>query len=431
MDMRCRTKNTAGYGSGRMAAKGLRQKAWNVLEGLIGGLFLLSSCADRSYPGEEVLTQKVEVTPESTYPVIISVGNSILDESTPEVAARASSFKSPIYVYSFKKDLDTDFRITTAEDREVCLIDGSTAPVPTLQGKKAYVGTEEPYLVWSEEPLTMYYLDSNQPYDVYGYYLDGMELTDEAVSRTQEGIRLKVNINGRQDLMSSKAVVTDEQLKQANIPADDWALMREQCFSGYTAASNIQPVLEFKHHLTKLVFRLYPAVQNAWKTTINAITVRARTEGYFTVAHSTVGNMGVDFSEAEAYGKLPLTEADGTTLLTDTYRPVQEGVDYSLPVYERPSVQVGDCLMVPPGEITYECEVQMTQLLDDGTLHSFKNTLHVTNGQAGFQAGNQYTVKLAIYGLQEIGIDVSVSPWIDGGDVSIDPDEEMGKHGNR
>ena len=88
MDMRCRTKNTAGYGSGRMAAKGLRQKAWNVLEGLIGGLFLLSSCADRSYPGEEVLTQKVEVTPESTYPVIISVGNSILDESTPEVAAR-------------------------------------------------------------------------------------------------------------------------------------------------------------------------------------------------------------------------------------------------------------------------------------------------------------------------------------------------------
>ena len=29
------------------------------------------------------------------------------------------------------------------------------------------------------------------------------------------------------DLMSSKAVVTDEQLKQANIPADDWALMRE------------------------------------------------------------------------------------------------------------------------------------------------------------------------------------------------------------
>ena len=95
------------------------------------------------------------------------------------------------------------------------------------------------------------------------------------------------------------------------------------------------------------------------------------------------------------------------------------------------SVQVGDCLMVPPGETTYECEVQMTQLLDDGTLHSFTNTLHVTNGQAGFQAGNQYTVKLAIYGLQEIGIDVSVSPWIDGGDVSIDPDEEMGKHGNR
>lgn len=424
-------RNTAGYGFVRETVAWFRRKTWSVLGGLICGLSLLSSCADHSYPGEEALTEEVEITPESSYPIIISVGNSILDESTPDMASRASSFKYPIYVYSFKKDLVTDFRVTATENREMCLVDGSMAPTPTLQGKKAYVGTEEPYLVWSEEPATVYYLNSNQPYDVYGYYLDGLELTDEAVDRTQEGIRLKVNINGRQDLMSSKAVVTDEQLKQANIPANDWALMREQCFSGYTAASNIQPMLEFKHHLTKLVFRLYPAVQNAWKTTINGITVRAKTEGYFTVAHSSVGNMGVNFSETATYGELPLTEADGTTLLTDTYRPVQEGVDYSLPVYERPSVQVGDCLMVPPGETTYECEVQMTQLLDDGTLHSFKNTLHVTNGQAGFQAGNQYTVKLAIYGLQEIGIDVSVSPWIDGGDVSIDPDEEMGKHGNR
>ena len=192
-------RNTAGYGFVRETVAWFRRKAWSVLGGLICGLSLLSSCADHSYPGEEALTEEVEITPESSYPIIISVGNSILDESTPDMASRASSFKYPIYVYSFKKDLVTDFRVTATENREMCLVDGSMAPTPTLQGKKAYVGTEEPYLVWSEEPATVYYLNSNQPYDVYGYYLDGLELTDEAVDRTQEGIRLKVNINGRQD----------------------------------------------------------------------------------------------------------------------------------------------------------------------------------------------------------------------------------------
>lgn len=393
---------------------------------LAGAVMAMSGCADRSYPGEEVISSSLDKEPlHGTFPIQPSIGNSQLGE---DVGTRVSDMKKElwdtVYIYSYKKDLSTNYTINSTDDKNVCLLDGLMQDVQSQHGKKSLLADDEPYLTWTNEPKTVYFHDNNQPYDMFAYYLDGAYTPDGNITKSDDGIRMEITVNGYNDIMSAKAAVTEEQLTSGSFSEKDKQAIIDMSFSNITAAWNIQPIFQFKHHMSRFVFYLYPAREDVGNVYIESICVKSKTRGVFTVASSAVGNMGVDFSQEQDSVVFELCEADNSPLKKDVYHPITEGVDFSKPVYQRPYALVGDALLLPPGGTEYVFEVKMKQEKDGQIIfNTYPVPLKASKGI--YEPGNQYNVKLAVYGILKIVPDVTITPWVFGGSITIDPDEDF------
>lgn len=388
----------------------------------------LIACSDNSYKGFVMPSDNI---PEENIPVMIAVGNPEIND----IVSRGSGVidqtdndlwrNAYIYIYSFKRDMSTNYSVLSTEDDEMCLIDASTQEHSSKLGKKAKINGNETYISWADGSENVFYHSNNLPYDFFGYYIDDMEIGEQEVIRTGEGVKLKVRIDGRQDLMSARASLTEEQANRKTYTEEERENIKEWYYSTYTAQRNIQPIMIFKHHLSRFIFRIYPARKDANEVIITGIKVKSKRNGLFTVAHSVVGNMGVDFSEEQSYEDLSLLEKDGSPLLTDTYHTDYNG-DFSESLYERPYVEIGGSLILPPEETSYDCEVEMKQTID-GTTHTYTSLTKLNNTEGVFKAGMQYTIRLSIYGLQDVDATVVPTPWENGGEVVVDPDKDFGK----
>lgn len=392
---------------------------------MMGAISVLAACADNSYKG---IVEQTKPQPEETLPVMISVGNPAFTPSSRGSGAIDPTsdfwYGANIYVYSFKRDMTTDFRTLSINDNATCLLDASPNNGSVL-GRKAIMNRDETYISWVDNQETVLYHANNLPYDFFGYFIDDLVVGEQDVVRTKDGIHLKVKIDGTQDLMSARAALTEEQMNRKEFDKEEKENIKEWYYSLYTALRNVHPVMTFKHHLSRFIFRIYPATAKANDVVVDEVKVVSKREGWFTVAHAATGNMGVDFSADVPYEELLLRDEKGEPLKSDTYRTDYQG-DFSEPLYDRPFVRVGESLMLPPGEVKYSCFVRLKQTID-GVVHTFDSSVPLANSGDTFKAGTQYIVKLAIYGLQEIGVSVSPTPWIDGGDITIDPDKEFKK----
>ena len=86
----------------------------------------------------------------------------------------------------------------------------------------------------------------------------------------------------------------------------------------------------------------------------------------------------------------------------------------------------------------YVVTLHYSQLKRDGTIANLKATYTVkakgntpssydydeATGQWMFRPGTVYQVKIAVYGLQPIVVVAQWTPWENGGDVIIDPDDD-------
>lgn len=141
------------------------------------------ACSDHSYRGDA----DAGVVEEELVPVMVVVGDpdhlivtpsgkgqGAIDSDTKEAWEDAS-----IYVFAFKRDLQTSFSVTSQEDSEWCLLDGSGDEMGSLAGKKARIGMLDSYVAWEGINRKIYYPQSNQPYDFYGYYIDDIPVEQE------------------------------------------------------------------------------------------------------------------------------------------------------------------------------------------------------------------------------------------------------------
>ena len=387
-------------------------------------LMLVAGCADRSYPGEEALLRDMNLISEhGTYPIRVSVGNSQFDVNT-----RASGVKNEltdtVYVYAYSKDMTANYSFDSDFDKNVCLLDGLMQDKKSKHGKRSMLLQDEPFLTWMNDPKTVYFHDNNQPYDFFAYYLDGAYTGDDEITKLEDRIKMNITIDGTNDIMSSKAEVTEEQLSASSNSEADKERVKNMSFSNLTAEWNVQPIFLFKHHMCRFVFWLYAQNSEVGGVYIESINVKSKTKGVFTVASSTTGNMGVDFSQDQEYIPISLRDNDRTELKKETYCPKVDGVDFSKPVYERDAVQVGGELILPPGETQYFYSVKMKQFLNGKWEYNETSytPLPMEEGET-FSPGNQYNVKLAVYGIQEVRAEVTLNPWKFGGSIEIDQDK--------
>lgn len=387
-----------------------------------------SGCTDKSYGGfeeEEILDDTTEPIPVKVHVgssgSIIPKGSGVMGESQEWRGAK-------FYVYAFNRDMFSTFDVTSKTNSSLCLIDGSKDVPGSLAGKEAYMSETSTIVAWAGPDEKVYYpfgSESGTIYDFFAYYVDDIVIEPKDISRKENRIVMQVEIDGTQDLMSSKARVLADQL--AGFEDEQERLyMENYCYSYYAARKGIDPVFIFKHHLTKVDFILTPAYNSTGKrkVSVRKIEVRSPYKAMFTVADkANADNLGVVFDDNDLMN-LPVREKGGVPMPEDRY--VIETLDS--PTSAKTPVRIGTSLLVAPAD-GYEAYIYMDETWEDGTVKIYEEPQRIVLSNAeGFLPGNGYTVNISLYGATRMDVGVTLTKWNDGGRIEIDDEDAFGNY---
>lgn len=396
---------------------------------LLGALLCMMqmSCVDDSYTGTVYVK---EYTDEGMpHEVMITIGESE-DIVAPLVSATkgtgviggVSGFAGKdFYVYAFNRDDETDYSILGARDSVRCLVDGSLDSLTSVQGRRASYNPKTEYVEWSASDMPIYYpMGENEGhvYDFFAYYLDDMDVTNEQFHRNESNVTIDIEIDGSQDIMSSKAKLTKKQEEAILEKSDFWETQTViACsYSYYTAARGINPNFVFKHHLVKLDFKLVPgSIAGASKDIkIDRIEVRSEYKASFNVADKyDEGNVGLTFGADTT--TLALTERDGSAFAGRLLTTFKDGQ-----VIDGVIDDMGSLLVAPRDE--YDLIITLSEVdeaSNNQTSEPYSNIRVLSVGTEkdpqSFVAGSEYLVTLTVYGKMDVRVSTTVKEWEDGG----------------
>lgn len=293
----------------------------------------------------------------------------------------------------------------------------------------------------SDTDYTYYYYAGTKVYNFYAYYVgdakmgtDMQNLEDAAGKATETSANNIVSsiaienlvIDGKNDIMIA---TTDKMADYAVVdPAPTVSL--DKIYSATSARQGVVPDLVFQHQLSRFVFQTtYGGANNASyatnraKVKINSLKLKSPYKGTLTVYGQTPGFAAV--MDDETAFTLEGIDANGVNPGTDTYG------QYA-PLGDIGANKTASILAVPKGNeqtvAKYDLILNVSQ--DNGNNNvatqdvpleiDFSKLENATKTYA--EAGKQYLVKIVVYGLEEIRVTVSLEEWGEGGDTTIDPD---------
>ena len=396
----------------------------------LAALFLAQGCVDDSYRGAADDPYR---NPPERVPILISLADpddyvplhSTQSKSGGPVNGMSDWTGREIYVYAFNKDLQTDFGVTSLRDNIQCLVDGSIDEPGSLAGKRARVTESGFFLDWVGTEKNVWYHQgehATQNYDFFAYYIADMPLTGRNFHRGGNQVKLDIEIDGSQDVMSAKAELTQDQV--ALFTEDDRKKIEEYTYSYYTGSRGVQPKFLFQHHLAKIDFEIRPGyLENAVKRIyVESIKVESRYKASFTVADkSTPSQLGLSFAKDRKL--LYLAEPDGSELVKGRYGIETLKTENQVPT----PVHVGGSLLIAPGDSELTAFVKLKEVRLDGTVVPAEGeneiTLRLDNGT--YELGNRYLVRLTLFGTLNIESSIEMTEWEDGGDIFIDTEDKM------
>ncbi len=380
---------------------------------ILAAILSITSCRVITYPGSVDYTD-AGMAPA---PILVSVGS--YDTATKsDGAIDTEEFwkwkDSKVYVYAFNRNC-IGFDACTTGDGLDCILDGASDGCGNA-GRKAGVSDTGEYLIWETEDETLMYPAGDEAHDFYAYYIDDCEVRNEDIVRSKYSVTMPVTINGAQDIMTARSSITANRLLDMGFTSAETNILARTSYSSHSANLGVHPELFFKHHLVRLSFEAYPGVLKGSEICIQEIAVDSRTKGVFTALHKDASKEGVVFDSDQEEVPLVLMEKDyKTALKRDTYQVQWAEGDENRPIYERAGISVGGSLMLAPAE-SYNCRMLVRSKRADNLEYEFE----IRNTSGGFQPGNHYTVRLAMYGETEIIPEVTVEEWKDGGDYEMD-----------
>lgn len=357
------------------------------------------------------------------------------------------------YVYAFRSDDPMmSFEVQSKDDKETCLIDGSLESEPATfngqyHGRKMMLNKDDASAIfnWRDSKQNVpYYSSLNQTrkFNFFAYYLDDAEVT--GMTRNMDGIYIDFQINGTQDVLCAAARFTQEQEENAAKVqnASERQNLKNYRYSTYTGHRNYMPVFTFPHQLTQLCLQAYGGELAANNIYIEGVEVVSKYKGHLTAAAKDTTKVGITF--ADETKALPLLEKDGTEMKEDTiffddsdYLCDEEGnvirdeqgnpvgLNPNKSVYDRRPNPLGSGKMLTVPADTYTIYFYLRQQFTDGRETEYYTTKYDVTVPGGFQAGTRYTLRVAVYGLQQIEIKVIITGWADGGHVDIDDDSNF------
>ena len=293
-----------------------------------------------------------------------------------------------------------------------------TAPIQVSEGDPSTIDFD------TDANGTHYYVGANT-YAFFAYHFGNADYADLGTvlspSITTDGLAVDVTIDGTNDLM----IATTN--KEADITAQDsgngtalWPDDENKLYSAWSARKGVTPTLNFQHLLTRLVFKAKMAQgEIADQISIKSIKLKNVTSKANVVIIPSEGT-------SDDAPRLTTNDADlGTTefQLMERTAAGQTMTQLTPMLVTSTEEQVGESMLVIPGT-QYEVAIELTEVLEDGTDHTstITQTLQLAD-HATFEANNQYTVNIAVYGLQKIVVNASLTPWTNAGSIDVDPDD--------
>ena len=309
-----------------------------------------------------------------------------------------------------------------------------------------------------------YYPTTKTAFDFWGYRLDDANdttATDQDGSATAAAIKsnkfvpyisgdsllIGFKIDGTQDIMAGKAVPTEEEITKCD-GADN-------IYSAFAARRDVQPNIKFEHLLSRLNFQVLDGKKT--ETTdedkavkVTGITVKSKATGKLVIAYKGAETTFENVSDQLIVDKDADSEKDAALLKElkvkqreSASSPLTENLVDLKPVTPKwnngmaMATQVGEALLAIPAD-KYEITINLKQKVqvkgDKGTPQEgdfeekeytyeadLKNTV---NPEKGFEPGYSYNVTITVYGLSEIQITTTLTPWKDGGNIEMNPEDE-------
>lgn len=385
----------------------------------IAAVAIVAACNKQETPSPDESTEKVKVE--------FGTKNLSIHGSTVKAKAVGGvdewNDALTLKVYGFQADI-SDF---TSD----AFIDNVAAAAPA-SGTSGAIEVYNPAISGQNEP---FYYSGTAVYNFYGYFTDDAVVSEPVREPTR--VYVPFEINGGQDLM---VATTD---KSADVAGTNVSV--DRAYSSYAARRDVHPNLIFKHQLSRFKFEVLTGSMAAQNIYVTDLTLDSRYKGNLVV----VGAQGLADVDDETT-PFQLCELDGGVLkpLTTMYPYVNStsrgGVklnditpidadNETVSAEERAASakSIGESILAIPGSASYKLQVSYYQSDVQAEAQPFVYEITpamVTPVAAGttvtaFEPGKEYKISIVIYGLEDVQITATLEDWVEGGNVTIDPDE--------
>ena len=380
--------------------------------GAVASLGLLASCSsddDLSTGGKNDLQQiKIGMGVQTTVGATRGTGSvGSVGEANNKWAGQA------INIYMFNKGtLDL-----AKWDDGIAIYDNAKFYAPTA----AHTG-----LATAADHSVKYY-PTQSSFDFWGYRLDDAIQGEPAVSEDGTKQEVGFELNGSQDIMVGKATPDEEDLAKC---ADETKI-----YSAYAARRDVQPDIVFKHLLSRLVFSVTGGNQDAcndkYGVKVTGITVKSKYKGKLIVAYTPDAEVTNELVPTEDVTDLELMQRDDAD--TQGNNPLIElkaqGPKWDDAEDKAIKTNIGEAILAVPAD-QYELTIKLKQLVKTQTdpadeaekTFSYNDVIKLTDDV--FKAGYSYNVNITVYGLSEIKINTTLTPWVDGGNIDMNPEDD-------
>lgn len=383
--------------------------------------------------------------------------------SIGDVAAAANKWnEESLYIFAIEKD--------SAMIKKHMIIDNQHAKAP----KGETVGD----IKWDANEIKYY--PYTGIYDFYGYYTDdaNSKAATPAIGYAKDSLTVPFKIDGTQDLMSAKAVLTTQNKADmiqglinngklsgaantfidgngdivSTVSATDKKKILdeyEKCFSSYASRRGAQPTLQFKHLLTRLKFYMIAGEDQAklhYKDSINpsditdtirhggvfidSIRLASFTEGKIVIRRDS-GRVDADTTKVDTIHLMERTKYGDPLTKLKPYQAPKNKIEYG-PLAKKLSelgTPIGESLLLVPA-YSYKANIYTKQEIDkyfnfidpDKQTQKIDWDIHLDDGTP-FLPGYSYNIYIIVYGAQTIQVKAELSGWLEGGNVTVDPEE--------
>lgn len=272
------------------------------------------------------------------------------------------------------------------------------------------------------------YYPTQSAFDFWGYRLDDAIQGAPAVSEDGTMQEVGFKLDGSQDIMVGKATPTEDDLTKCADSA--------KIYSAYAARRGVQPDIKFKHLLSRLVFSITggneEACDNEHGVKVTAIKVKSKYTGKLIVAYTPDAQVTNELVPTEDVKDLVLMQraTDDTNGNNKLIALEAKNPEWDTETGQAKKTNIGEAILAVPAD-TYDLTIELSQkvkIYDDGSTtqedtkkFSYNDVIQLTDDV--FKAGYSYNVNITVFGLSEIKINTTLTPWEDGGNIDMNPED--------